>query len=355
MSTLHAPDRIDTRAWLVWGAAASMPLLTGRHPLVIAQVLTIVLVVRAVCLPLDKARGWSWLLRVAMITVPIGVLFNMLTVHAGDAELFRVPAGVPIVGGTVTWNAITYGLLSGVTIMTLIAVGTTVAAGMDWSALMRSTPVRASGIAVAGSVAWAFLPQMATSWREIREAQAARGHQWRGVRDIVPLAVPLMAGSLDRSITMAEALESRGFGASAAPRRSRRLPAIAQGAALTLVVLALYLFTAGQPSKAAGILLLSALAVIAWVSTGRDVPRVQPTRYRTVAWTRQDALISFGAVLTVVLTGLALQVRPSALRYDPYPVMSWPGTELWLIVALSLLLIPAVVAPAGRPSQDRRS
>jgi energy-coupling factor transport system permease protein len=355
MSTIHAPDRIDTRVWLVWGAAASMPLLTGRHPLVIAQVLTIVLVVRAVCLPSDKARGWSWLLRVAMITVPIGVLFNMLTVHAGNAELFRIPAGVPIFGGTVTWNAVAYGLLSGVTIVALIAIGTTVAAGMDWSALMRSIPVRASGIAMAGSVAWAFLPQMATSWREIREAQAARGHQWRGVRDIVPLAVPLMAGSLDRSITMAEALESRGFGAAAGSRPSRRLPAIAQGASLTLVVLALYLFTVGQPSQAAPVLLLSALALVAGVSTGRDVPHVHPTRYRAVVLTRHDALIAFSAVLTVVLTGLALYMRPSALRYDPYPVMGWPGTELWLIVALSLLLMPAVVAPAGRPDQDLRS
>ncbi len=220
---------------------------------------------------------------------------------------------------------------------------------------MRSMPVRASGIAVAGSVAWAFLPQMATSWREIREAQMARGHQWRGVRDIVPLVVPLMAGGLDRSITMAEALESRGFGAGLPPRRLKRSPAIGQGAALTLGVLALYLFTVGRPSEAAVISLLAALAAVAGARAARGRLRVQPTQYRAVAWNRNDALISLSAVVTIVVSAVTLRVTPSALRYDPYPMMNWPGTDHVLIVALSLLLVPAVVNPARRSSDGHPS
>lgn len=352
---VHTRERIDSRAWLVWGAAASMPLLIGRHPLVIAELLTIVLVVRAVCLSPEKARGWGWILWVAMIALPIGVLFNMLTVRAGDAELFRIPASVPLVGGTVTWNAVAYGLLSGVTIVTLLAVGTTVASGMDWSTLMRSMPARASGIAVAGSVAWAFLPQMATSWREIREAQVARGHQWRGVRDVVPLVVPLMAGGLDRSITMAEALESRGFGSATTPGDSQRLPAIGHGAALTLAILTLYLFTVGQPYQAMTSSFLAVLAAVVGTKAGRGTVRVSPTQYRAVVWDRNDALISISAVVTIMTTAVALHVTPSALRYDPYPVLIWPDTEFWLIFTLSLLLMPAVVASDRRSSPGRTS
>ncbi len=348
MSAHRGPRRLDTRAWLLWGAAASVPLLIGRHPFVIAQLLVIVLVVRAVCLPSKHIQGWSWLLRVGMAAVPLGVLFNTLTVHAGNAVLFRLPEELPLFGGRLTWNAMAYGLLSGVTIVVLIAIGTTVAAGLDWSALMRLIPARASGIAVAGSVAWAFLPQLTTSWREIREAQAARGHRWRGVRDVVPLVVPLLAGGLDRSITMAEALEARGFGAAAVSPRVGRLPAVAAGASLTAVVLALYLFVVGQSLLAAGAALGALVSAAVGLGVGGGEERVKPTRYRRVVWTQEDTVVAAGALLAVLATAVALQVEPSTLRYDPYPVMRWPSTELWLLLALSALMVPAAVAPAYR-------
>ena len=40
-------SRLDSRAWLAWGAAASLPLLAGRHPLLIVELLAISLVVSA--------------------------------------------------------------------------------------------------------------------------------------------------------------------------------------------------------------------------------------------------------------------------------------------------------------------
>lgn len=355
MSARRREGGLDTRAWLLWGGAASVPLLTGRHPLVLAELLIVVLAVRAVCLPTERVHGWGWLLRVGMIAVPIGVVFNMFTVHAGDAQFFRVPESVPLVGGTVTWNAAVYGLLSGVTIVVLIAVGTTVAAGMDWSALMRMMPARAAGIVVAGSVAWAFLPQLATSWREIREAQAARGHRWRGARDIVPLVVPLMAGGLDRSITMAEALEARGIGAAAVRQRSNRGASLAMGMALSAGVLALYLFAVGQTLHAAAVAIVAAVAGTFAMRAGRGVAHVRTSRYRDAAWSRDETIVTAGAVLAVLVTAVALQVSPEALRYDPYPTMRWPSTEPRLLVALALLLLPAVVAPVEpRPREGAR-
>ena len=323
------------------------PLLTGRHPVVIVELLLIVFVVRSVALPPSRTAGWGWLVRLGMIAVPLGVIFNMFTVHAGNRELFRVPGNVPLIGGSITWNAVVYGLLSGLTIVALVAAGTTVAAAIDWSELMRLVPSRAANIAVAGSVAWAFLPQLSVSWREIREAQAARGHRWRGVRDVVPLVVPLMAGGLDRSISMAEALESRGFGVSMSGRRSSPLQAVAIGGALTAGTIGLYLFAVGQSLPAAVVVGGAALLGLAGMKGGSGSTAHKTTHYRTTRWSWADWIVATGAVASLVAVAATLQLQPAALRYEPYPSMDWPVTSPWLALALALLMLPAVIASAS--------
>ncbi len=344
---MQAPSEssIDVRAWLLWGAAASLPLITGRHPLILLELLIIVVVVRSVCLPAQGRLGWGWLLRVATIAVPIGVLFNMMTVHVGEQRLFTIPDRVPIIGGAVTWNAAAYGLLSGLSIVVLVAVGTTVAAAIEWTALMRLLPNRAGGLAVAGSVAWSFLPQLARSWREIRETQATRGHQWRGVRDFVPLMAPLLAGGLDRSVTTAEVLEARGFGVRAASNRVDRFEALTVIAALTLAVAGLYLLAVGEAMTSLGIMGLSVAMVIGLVWSGRGNVCPGATCYRRTAWTGRDTAITVGALIPLVTIATALQLAPESLRYDPYPDLTFPQTQPVIVLLLAALVIPAIVAP----------
>jgi len=344
MHEASAPS-IDVRAWLLWGAAASLPLITGRHPLILLEMLIVVVVVRSVCLPTEGRKGWGWLLRVATIAVPIGVLFNMMTVHAGEQRMFTIPEQAPIIGGAVTWNAAMYGILSGLTIVVLVAVGTTVAAAIEWTALMRLLPGRAGGLAVAGSVAWSFLPQLARSWREIRETQAARGHHWRGIRDFVPLMVPLLAGGLDRSVTTAEVLEARGFGVHASSYRVDKLEALTIIGALTAAVAGLYLLAVGEPLIAAGVFTLCFASSVIVVRLGRGKMLTRATHYRRMAWASRDTAITIGALVALVAIGVALQLAPASLRYDPYPDLTFPQTQPVVVLLLAALVIPAIVAP----------
>jgi energy-coupling factor transport system permease protein len=346
-------SRLDSRAWLIWGAAATLPLLTGRHPLVLAELIAIALVVRAVCLAPSRSTSWGWLARLSALAVPIGVVFNLITVHAGEQAIATLPEGIPLFGGVLTWNAAVYGALSGLTVVALVLIGTTVAAGIEWNDLMRLLPARAAGLAVAGSVAWAFLPRLAVSWREIREAQTARGHRWSGPRDAVPLVVPLLAGGLDRSILMAEALEARGFGAIAAPPATR-LGSVAIALAAVLATTGLYLFAVGRALGAAALLGGAALLVALAVTSGRGSSRPRVTRYRSRRWTLADTVVVAGAALAVVATAVALQVGPEALRYDPYPTLRWPAGSIGLLLALAALLLPAVVAPAAVAEEPER-
>src|SRR4030043_448637 len=70
-------------------------------------------------------------------------------------------------------------------------------------------------VAVVTSIAVTYLPTTLRQLRQIREAQAVRGHQVRSLRDWLPLLMPLLVGGLEHAMQMAEAMTARGF---ASPR-----------------------------------------------------------------------------------------------------------------------------------------
>jgi energy-coupling factor transport system permease protein len=334
--------RIDSRAWLAWGGAAMVPLLVARHPLLVLEELLIVLAVRSVWAA-RAAHGWGWIVRLAVLFLLIGVLFNMLTVHAGNQVLVTLPEALPLVGGPLTLNALAYGIVSGTTILSLVLIGTTVAAGLVWADLVRALPPRLAPLAVAGSVAWAFLPATASAFNDIRETQAARGHRVRGARDLPPLVVPLLGGGLERAMTMSEALESRGFGGTAATAGSA-VGRWAMIGALGAGMLAAYAFAVGSEGLALGGL-VAALLLSALATRGAAPPR-PTTRYRELVWRPADRAVIAAAAVSLIVFLWRRWAAPEAAIFNPYPDLAWPPTDLWMLLALAPLLVPAFVAPA---------
>jgi len=232
-------------------------------------------------------------------------------------------------------------------VITLVLVGTTVGAMVDWTAVMRLLPPRLTTFVVAGSVAIAFVPQMSVAFREIKEAQAIRGHRFRGVRDLVPIVVPMLTGGLERAVTMAEALESRGFGAahdSTAAQHRFGSPLIALGLAST--TLAGYLIAVGSSRGAilaAGTGLIA--LVVGWRMTGSV--GVRRTYLRPIVWRTSDWLTVGGAALAIAAMCLTFAADPSSLRYEPYPSLTVPRINPLLILAQLVLLIPAFIVPSA--------
>lgn len=338
---------LDPRAWLLWGAAASLPPLVGRNPFVLLASLLAALGVHAAWRDAPGQRGWRGITRVALVFALVGSLFNVLTVHAGDRPFAQLPAAWPIVGGPLTVNALVYGLLGAAATVTLVLVGTTLGRVLDWATVLRLLPPRLSTVAVAGSVAWAFVPQTAVALGEIREAQSARGHRPRGVRDVVPLLVPLLAGGLERAITLAEALEARAFGAPLDPATDAARPwrGIATVLGLSALAVAGFLLAVGRPAAAVGSL---AVALLGLAAAGREpggTHRPRRTRYREPAWGRRETTIAAAAGLALAVEIGALLVDPGAFAYEPYPSLTAPRVALPLLAALGLLLAPVAVAP----------
>jgi energy-coupling factor transport system permease protein len=328
---------IDPRAWLCWAGSAMLAPLMGRNPFTLLSVLLAVLAVRE-ALPPDARIGWSWVVRLGIVFAALSVVFNVLTVRTGDRIIGSIPNWVPLIDGNLTLNSVVFGLLSGLAVLTLVLIGITLAAVLDWSAVLRLLPQSLTGAGVAGSVAFSFFPQMVATYREIVDAQAMRGNELRGPRDYLNLAPLLLSGGIERAVTLSELLESRGFGGAPAPERSR-LSSLAPALGLGALCIGAYLFAVGRlvPALVAGIVGGALLAVS--VRMGRSIG-VRRTRYRPLIWRTADWVVLAGAIIAAVSLVAA---DADAVRYEPYPTLELPVASVPLTIGLLGLLAPAVV------------
>jgi energy-coupling factor transport system permease protein len=330
--------------------AAALLALTTRNPAYLTVLFLTVVVVRA-ALPHGPA-GWGFFLRVGLLIWLITIPLNAMTAHYGQTVLFTLPRSLPLigslVGGPVTLEAAVYGFLSGLALLAVVAIFATLSRAVDPYQLLRALPPVFFQTGVMASIALTSIPQAVTALREIREAQAIRGHRARGLRDVLPLLMPLLTISLERSLQLAESMEARGFGA--APLRSPQARRWGQW----LLVVSLLLMLAGLLARAGlgsggllatGLLLGGGVVLVAALFVqGRSVRR---TRYRPRRWGRRDTFVALGAVLFLGVYAAVLLWQPDLLAYSAYPRLAWPAFSP-LLGALILLLTAPVWAAEGR-------
>ncbi|MEZ4507398.1 MAG: hypothetical protein R2848_16495 [Thermomicrobiales bacterium] len=73
------------------------------------------------------------------------MFFNLLTVRVGDRVFGTIPDWVPLIDGDLTVNSIVFGLLSGLAVLTLVLIGVTLAAVLDWACPADAAPVAGRG------------------------------------------------------------------------------------------------------------------------------------------------------------------------------------------------------------------
>ncbi|HIP96955.1 MAG TPA: energy-coupling factor transporter transmembrane protein EcfT [Anaerolineae bacterium] len=344
-------------AWLLWLGAAVLPVMLSQNPLYLAIVcLAAGIVYAAVRQRSPLARGWSSFLKLGLTLIAFTVPLNALSVHAGRLVLFTLPRSWPLVGGPITVEAVIFGTSKALSLFTLLLLFAVFNCAVDQSRLLRWTPAFLFEAGLITSIALTFVPQTLRSAQEIREAQAIRGHRFRGVRDLRPLFVPLLTSGLERAMQLAESMEARGFGGSLEPLSTRRevLIKIATAMALLGLVSGFLVATYFRAQQISGwaILILS-LITLALVFRVQG-QRVHRTRYRHGVWRRRDtalAAISVGLAATVLLIRVCAR---TALTYYPYPPFSpWPPFNPLLGGMLALLATPAVLAPTRREQSQR--
>jgi len=333
----------NSAAWLIWALSAAILALLIRNPLYTTLiVLSTWVCYLSVSREMPAAGSWQALLKLGLaiwlVTVPFSALMN----HGGTVVLFRLPSSWPLVGGPITLEAVLAGLASGYALWALLFVFATLNLAVDATQLMRVAPAFLYQAGIVTTIALTFVPQMVASAREIREAQRIRGHRFRGWRDTLPLAMPLLTTAFEHAIQLAEAMESRGIGGELAglTPRDLREQRVSMVAALSLVLLGLVLrVTWGSPSN---VLIVAGVGMLvgAFWRLGRHVRR---TRYSTQPWGPNEVLLALCGAGALASGLVAAQLVPGWVSYAPLGGSLWPPFDLRLGLGIALLAVPGLV------------
>jgi energy-coupling factor transport system permease protein len=343
---------LDARAWLLWALTVLVTASSARNPLYVVIVLLVAAVGELACAPRQRG-GLPSSLGFGAVALPLAALFNGLTVHFGETVLFPLPVWLPMLGGPVTLEAFAYGAINGLTLTAIYSGFATFNRVTPARDLVRLTPRAFHEAGVVLSIALTFIPQMTRSLNRIREAQAVRGHRVRGLRDWLPIFVPLLISGLERALGVAEAMVARGYGAIADRAHSLRTQVLlALGLLTVLLGWVAYLFLSQLRVAAAGGMIAGAglIIVLLW-QTGRSVAH---TTYRVRRWTARDWLVVLGCAVTLAVLWMPLPfVDRETLYYSPYPRLAIPPFDPVAGLGLLGLLVPALaVKIAEAPSDD---
>jgi energy-coupling factor transport system permease protein len=221
-------------AALLFAAAAAA--LLARHTVSVGVLAAALLVV---CLRAPVRRRWVYLMGALGSAAALFVITPFVERLAGPT-LWSGPT-LPVLGTLdVTTTELSGALFNA---LRLAAVGLAFAAYallLDHDRLVQSAGVaRRSVLAVA--LATRLVPALERDAVGLVETLRGRGVEPSGIRGHARLVSPLLGGSLERSLRLAEAMEARGFGRPGATRlpqppwRASERVALAAAAALVAV------------------------------------------------------------------------------------------------------------------------
>jgi energy-coupling factor transport system permease protein len=202
------------------------------------------------------------------------------------------------------------------------------------------------GMAVAVSISLA--PQLIESVQRVNRARRLRAGQGRGTHALRAVVVPVLADALERSLMLAAAMDSRGYGRTgAASPRDRRITALLMvGGMAGLCVGAYGLLDASAP-RPLGALGLVAGAVACCAGLALGGRRVVRTRYRPDPWRAPEWVVATCGLLCTALFYVAAGTNASGIDPTYYP-LRFPPLPALPTIALLIAAVPAFAAPPPR-------
>ena len=351
----RAPARwLHPAAWWLWAIGLAAAATQTRNPLVLVLLIAAAAVVVDARRPAAPwARSFWFFLALGGVVIVIRVVTQMIFgAPTGGTVLFTLPeiglpdwlAGITL-GGPVTVTALLIGLVEGLRLAALLACLGAASSLASPSRMLKSVPAALYEVGVAVVVTLTFAPQLVSDVVRVRRAQRLRGRPVSGLRGWWSSTIPVVNGSLERSIALAAAMDSRGYGRTAeVPRHVRAITSILLIGGAFVVLLGIYgllsggwfaqfgpwLALGGTVAAAAGLLL-----------AGRRGLR---THYRPDPWALPEWLVAGSGVAIATVFALAAG-QPGSVLVTPLSPPAVPVLSLPVLAAVLLAMLPAVVAP----------
>ena len=342
-------------AWWLWSLCLAAAASQTTNPLLLALLIcTAVIVVAARKPDAPWGKSFEFFLYLGAMIITIRVLFQLVFgAGLGTTVLIELP-GVSFpdwmsglrLGGAVTSEALLGAFYDGLRLATIAIVIGAANSLASPTRLLKAVPTALYELGVSIVVALTFVPQLTTDASRIREMRRLRGRNTKGIKGFASLGLPVLAGALDRSIILAESMDSRGYGRHQKETTlGRRISIALVLASLSLALIGVYsLLTAGTSAVVAILILLLGLllgGVTLW-RAGRTRVR---TVYRPDVWSLPEWLVSFAGIAVLGIFFAARIPTDQALVLTP-ALNAWPALPLWGLFAFGIACTPAFTAPA---------
>ena len=336
------PRAVHPGAWWLWGLGLMVAASRTTHPIalaLLAMAAAIVVHERRTAAP--WARAFHWALRLSVILIAVRTLFQVAVAPAlGTSVIVTLPSA-PLpdwvlglrLGGQVTRESLIVGVTEGMRLAVIVLATAAATSLASPTRLLRALPAALYEVAVAAVVALTFLPTLVSDLQRVVTSRRLRGRPVAGLRAWGHIAAAVLDSALDRSLTLAATMDSRGHG-----RRvigTARLTRASQALLLAGLV-GMGLGLAGLMDSAANRVVTSALAaggivlaIVGLAVAGRTQPR---TRHRRDPWHQPEWITA--------LSGVAV-----ALAFIASPPL-WPSLPALTLIATVAACLPAVATPA---------
>ncbi|MFF5564063.1 CbiQ family ECF transporter T component [Streptomyces sp. NPDC012623] len=357
------PRTLHPVAWWVWALALATAVSRTNNPLLLFLVLAVlghVVTVRRTEAP--WARGFAYYLYLALTVVAIRVVFRAVFatgITPRDHFLFSLPhlptpdwyAGIRI-GGPVSLEAVLSAATDGLRLACMLCCVGAANTLANPKRALRVLPGALYELGVAVTVAVSVAPQLVQSVQRVSRARKLRAGRARGIKALRGIAVPVLEDALERSLRLAAAMDSRGYGraGSATPRSRRVTGALMLLGMCGLCAGAYGLLDATAPAVLGlPAMLAGALLCVAGLRLGGR--RVTRTTYRPDPWRLPEWAVAGAGVLSAVLLYSNLGYDPAELNPSLSP-LTWPTLPLVPTVAILLAGTAGFLSPP--PTAPRR-
>ncbi|WP_020519662.1 energy-coupling factor transporter transmembrane component T [Catelliglobosispora koreensis] len=343
-------------AWWLWAIALATAASQTSNPLLLLLIFAVLgLVVTARRANAPWARAFHYYLIMALIIIAIRVVFRSVFatgITADDHILFTLPqvrlpewyAGIQI-GGPVSLQATLSAVIDGMRLACLLCCIGAANSLANPKRALRVLPGALYELGVAVTVALSVAPQLVESVQRVARARKLRAGRRRGLRAFRSIALPVLHDALDRSLKLAAAMDSRGYGRTgAATPRSRRLTGALMLAGMAGLCVGAYGLLDPSVPRAAGITGFAAGIACSAAGLALGSRRVSRTQYRPDPWRWPEWTVAGCGVVTAVVLSLGLGYDPAALNPVLYP-LQWPDLPLLPTVAILLAGAAAFASP----------
>lgn len=359
MSAVPRPARhLHPLAWWLWALALAAAASRTLNPIVLAAVVAVAgLVVVARRSDTPWARSFGAFLVLGAVVLGVRLLFEVLfAAPVPGTTVFSLPelvlpswmAGARL-GGDVTLEALFAALYAGLQLVAILACVGAANSLANPTRLLKTVPGALYEVGVAVVVALTLVPSALQHLHQVRDARRLRGRSTRGVRANGRMAAAVLTGALERSLSLAAAMDSRGFGRlQPLSPAERRLTAGLVFAGFLATLVGGYALLDASTSATVATLTLVIGVVVLLVGLVRSNRRAVRTVYRPDPWRWPETLTVLAGTAALVTCAVAAWTSPAVMLPATSPLM-WPALP---VVPLLGVLIAAVPAAATPPVPD---